>query len=360
MSVISSRAPDLAAPRAARLRPSPRIGLLIDIAVAAVVVGMLGLMIALPGLEAGPFHLMFLAVALAYGYRVWPVVPTVSATAAFTLLGGWLMATQAAQGRLPWAELAEIPLMPMVLLVMIWHVRRRGTAVEEMEQMAGRQLQAVQREREFVRDTSHAIRTPVTIARGHLELVAAGDLDEEVRSDLSVALLQLERMTALSNRLLAVARLDSGGALSEQPTNLSRLVEELAANWSAQPDRVWRVECEPTGWIAADPEWIELALDALVENALNFTAAGDEISLRCRRSADRCFVEVADSGPGIEPEDLPQVFDRFWHRMPPNGRMGTGLGLAMARSAAIAHGGGLSARNGPGGGAVFELELPAD
>ncbi|GAA1137445.1 hypothetical protein GCM10009630_40580 [Kribbella jejuensis] len=360
MSAISSRAPELAAPRVGRLRPPARIGLLIDIAVAAVVVGMLALMIVFPGLEAGPFHLMFLAVAIAYGYRIWPVGPTVTATVAFTVLGGWLMVDQAAEGRLPWAELAEVPLMPMVLLVMIWHVRRRVVAVEKMEQMTDRQLQAVQREHEFVRDASHAIRTPVTIARGHLELVAVEDLDEEVRSDLSVALQQLERMTALSNRLLAVARLDSGGALSEQPTNLGNLVRELAANWSARSDRTWRVDCEPTGWIAADPEWIELALDALVENALNFTPVGGTISLHCWRSADHCVVEVADSGPGIEPEDLPHVFDRFWHRMPPNGRMGTGLGLAMARSAAVAHGGRLSARNGPNGGALFELELPAD
>jgi signal transduction histidine kinase len=358
MSAISSRAPEL--PTVAGLRPSARISLLIDVAVATVVIGMLALMIVLPRLEAGPFHLMFLAVAIAYGYRTWPVVPTVSATVVFTRLGGWLMLTQADEGRLPRAELAEIPLMPMVLLVMIWHARRRVAAVEEMQQMAGRQLQAAQREREFVRDASHAIRTPVTIARGHLELVAGEDLDEEVRSDLSVAMQQLERMTALSNRLLAVARLDTGGALSEQPTNLNSLVRELAANWSAQPDRNWLLDCEPTGWIAADPEWIELALDALMENALNFTPADGEISLRCWRSDGHCHVEVADSGPGIESEDLPHVFDRFWHRMPPNGRMGTGLGLAMARSAAIAHGGRLTARNGPNGGAVFELELPAD
>lgn len=313
MSAISSRAPELAAPRPAEVRPAPRIGLLIEIAVSVVVVGLLGLMV-----------------------------------------------TQAAEGRLPQAGLVEIPLMPTVLLVMVWHVRRRVTAVEKLEQMADRQLQAVQREREFVRDTSHAIRTPVTIARGHLELVAAADLDDEVRTDLSVAMQQLERMTALSNRLLAVARLDSGDALSESPTDLSRLVRELAANWSAQPGRIWRVECEPTGWIAADPEWIEQALDALVENALNFTPVGGEISLRCWQSAGHCHVEVADSGPGIAPEDLPYVFERFWHRMPPNGRMGTGLGLAMARSAAIAHGGRLTARNGTNGGALFELELPAE
>ncbi|GAA3121742.1 signal transduction histidine kinase [Kribbella aluminosa] len=340
-------------------RPAQRFGVLIDVAVAAVVVGMLGLMVALPGHEAGPFHLMFLAVAIAYAYRIWPVVPTLAMTAAITLASGGLMVGQAADGRLPSAELAEIPLMPLVLLVMVWHVRRRAAAVAELAGMADRQLSAVEREREFFRDASHAIRTPVTIARGHLELATAADLDAEVRSDLSVAMLQLDRMSALSNRLLAVARMDAGDGLSTLPVDLCRLVHELAANWSANPDHVWQVDCAPTGTITADPEWIEMALDAVVENAVNFTPDGGVISLYCARSGGWCSVEVTDSGPGIDPIDLPQVFDRFWHRIAPNGRMGTGLGLAMARSTAIAHGGTLTARNAADGGAVFELRLPA-
>ncbi|HZX06892.1 HAMP domain-containing sensor histidine kinase [Kribbella sp.] len=337
--------------------PRP-VSTLIDVAVAAVVAGMLALMIALPGHEAGPFHLMFLAVAIAYAYRIWPVVPTLIATAVITLLSGWLMASHAEEGRLASAELAEIPLMPLVLLVMIWHVRRRAAAVAELAGMADRQLRAVDREREFFRDASHAIRTPITIAQGHLELVAAADLDPEVRSDLSVAKLQLERMSALSNRLLAVARLDAGDGLSTQPVDLCDLVRELTANWSADPDHTWELDCTPTGTVTADPEWIEIAIDAVVENAVNFTPAGGRISLRCAREGAWCVVEVADSGPGIDPADLPYVFDRFWHRIAPTGRMGTGLGLAMARSTAIAHGGTLTARNGPDGGAVFELRLP--
>ncbi|HEY3557745.1 MAG TPA: HAMP domain-containing sensor histidine kinase [Kribbella sp.] len=352
--------PEAPAPRTTAFEPSERVGLLIDVAVAVVVAGMLGLMVALPGNESGPFHLMFVAVAIAYAYRRWPVGPTLAATAAITVLSGWLMVDHASEGRLPSAELAEIPLMPLVLLVMIWHVRRRVAAVAALERMAGRQLRAVDREREFFRDASHAIRTPVTIARGHLELVAAaGDLDEEAHADLSVAMLQLERMSALSNRLLAVARLDAGDALSKHPIELGSLISELAANWSARPDRTWRVDCAPTGTVMADPEWIEIAVDAVIENAVNFTCDGDVISLRCERSGGHCTVTVADSGPGIEPADLPHVFDRFWHRMPPNGRMGSGLGLAMARSAAVAHGGTLSAWNGRNGGAVFELTLPA-
>jgi len=341
------------------LRSRRQVALAIDIAAAVLVIGMMGVMFALPGHEAGPFHIIFLAVAIAYGYRIWPVIPTIAATVAITLLSGWLMITHASEGRLPTAELAEIPLMPLVLLVMVWHARRRMAAVEQLEEMAGRQLDAVEREREFFKDASHAIRTPVTIARGHLELISGGTLDEEVRSDLSVAMLQLDRMSALSNRLLAVARLDSGSALSKQPTDLGELVRQLADNWSAGSDRTWRLEIGAPGTIMADPEWIAMTLDALVENAVNFTPIGGVITLRCERTRDRYVVAVADSGPGIDTADLPHVFDRFWHRMPPHGPMGTGLGLSMARSAAIAHGGTLTVRNGPNGGALFELVVPA-
>jgi signal transduction histidine kinase len=359
MSATNSRAPEVTQTRFALSRPGRRVGIVVDVALGVFVVGMLGLMIALPGHEAGPFHLIFLALAIAYGYRIWPVVPTVAVTATITVLTGWLMIAHAAQGRLPTSELAEIPLMPLVLLVMVWYVQRWMAVVEVLEHMAAQQLEAADRERDFLRDASHAIRTPVTIARGHLELVATEDLDDEVRADLSVAMLQLERMSALSNRLLAVARLDSGSDLSEVPTDLGELVRELGGNWSTGSDREWQIEVLPTGAIMADPEWIAMTLDALIENAVHFTPAGGVIALRCERSADRCTVVVADSGQGIEPEDLPHVFDRFWHRMPPYGPMGTGLGLSMARSTAIAHGGSLTARNGPSGGALFELVLPA-
>ena len=359
MSAISSKAPDRRA-QIAVFRSRPRVGMVIDVAAALLVVAMMGLMFALPGHEAGPYHIMFLGLALAYGYRIWPVVPTVAAIVVITALSGWLMITHASEGVLARPELAEIPLMPLVLLVMVWHARRRVAAVKQVERMAARQLEAVDREREFFTDASHAIRTPVTIARGHLELMAAADLDCEVRADLEVALRQITRMTALSNRLLALARLDSGDALQKQSVDLGELVRELVANWSTSFDRDWRVEGAASCVITADPEWITMALDALVENAVHFTAEGARISVRCRRSGGKCRVVISDSGPGIPAEDLPHVFDRFWHRMPPFGPMGTGLGLSMARAAVAAHGGTMSARNGAGGGAEFELAVPAN
>jgi signal transduction histidine kinase len=354
MSVISSRAPEALTAPVRR----PRYDLAIDVALAVFVVAMMGLMVALPGHEAAPFHVMFLALAVAYGYRVWPVVPTLALIVAITLPSGWLMWTHASDGALARAELAEIPLMPAVVAVMVWHAQRRATAQRQVEQMAARQLAGLDREREFFRDASHAIRTPVTIARGHLELAVASGVSPGTGEDLAVALTQLDRMSALSNRLLALARLDSGLALRRRPTDLAELAEELATNWSASAERRWQIRVEPTGSIALDPEWIALAVDALVENAVRFTADGGTITLGCQPREATCVITVADSGPGIAPEDLPDIFDRFWHRMPPNGPMGSGLGLSMARATATAHGGALTAHNHPFGGAVFELSLP--
>jgi signal transduction histidine kinase len=340
--------------------PRPRAGLLVDVSLAVFIVAMIGLMVRLPGHEAAPFHFIFLALALAYGYRLWPVVPTVTLILTISLMSGWLMVSHANDGLMAKAELAEIPLLPLVLLAMVWHAQRRVTAMRLVEEMARRQqaglAQEREREREFFRDASHAIRTPVTIARGHLELAAMTPLSDRVAADLSVALSQLERMSSLSDRLLALARLDSGSAVGFQPTDLAELVRELGTNWSRSADRRWTVSSAETGVVLLDAEWIALAIDALIENAVHFTAAGDEISVTCRVTPHSCAIVVADTGPGIDPEDLAFVFDRFWHRMPPNGPMGSGLGLSMARAAAAAHGGTITARNATG--AVFEFTIP--
>jgi signal transduction histidine kinase len=108
----------------------------------------------------------------------------------------------------------------------------------------------------------------------------------------------------------------------------------------------------------ADREWLALAVDALIENAVHFTQEDGTITISGSVRHDVCTITVADDGAGIEPQDLDNVFERFWHRKPPSGPMGSGLGLAMARASARAWGGDVAARNGVRGGARFELSLP--
>jgi signal transduction histidine kinase len=126
--------------------PPTRAELLLDVTLAVFVVAMMSLR----GREAAPFHLIFLALALAYGYRVWPVVPTVTLVLTITVLSGWLTVIHANDGLMAKA----------VLLAMVWHAQRRVRTLRQIEEMTRRQQAGLEREREFFRDASHAIRTP--------------------------------------------------------------------------------------------------------------------------------------------------------------------------------------------------------
>ncbi|MEU4191722.1 HAMP domain-containing sensor histidine kinase [Kribbella sp. NPDC026611] len=358
MSAISYRRPDQA-----EVLTGPRVrhlsrGSITDGLLAVFMLAMLLLMIRLPGEETIPYHFLFLSLTIVYGFRVWPLWTTVLVALVVTGATGWVLADRVVNHIIDNAELAEVPLMPALFVAMVWHARRRFAALQQVKRMADQRRASLERERGFLRDTSHAIRTPITIARGHLELAYDGAVLNGIRESVDVALRQLDRMSALSNRLLALARLDAGEELDLRPTDLSGLISEIGRNWTASSDRAWSVDSGPAGQVRIDPDWIELAVDALVENAVHFTTAGDAIRLRCTSSAGVITLVVEDSGVGIEAEDLPYVFDRFWHRRPEHGPMGSGLGLPMARAIAEAHGGALTVARGPNGGARFALSIP--
>jgi signal transduction histidine kinase len=367
MSVIESRPSEAVAPQRSDAVPhrwrTARTGLVIDLLLAVFAVGMLVAMVVLPGEETIPYHLMFLAVTLVYGFRVWPMAPTALVIGVITVVTGVIFYVHYLEGRIDAPELSEVPLMPMLLLAMVWHARRRAEVQRQVEEMAEERQRRLQREREFLRDTSHAIRTPVTIARGHVELIQGSITDPLAYDDSDVVLRQLDRMDALSTRLLALARLDSTGIHHREALDLDSFVERIGSNWTGTAERAWivpRREPHQTGHVrvSADREWLELAVDALVENAVHFTGPEDRIELSCGRSGRVGTIRVADWGAGIAPEDLPHVFERFWHRRPPDGMPGSGLGLAMAAAAAQAMGGSLIVRSTLGEGASFELSLP--
>ena len=361
MSATSFKAAELRASTQIGARPLPRwrSGVMVDLALLVFCLTMLGLMWVWSGAETVPYHFLFLSVALVYGFRVWPLAPTVGVILVITLLTGWIMYVHYRSGAIESvSELAEIVLMPALLGAMVWHARRRAEAQRQSEVMADERRASIEREREFFRDTSHAIRTPVTIARGHLELIEPTMTDELARQDIGVALRQMDRMSALSNRLLALAQLDAGVALRRTRMDFAEFIDEVGRNWSNSADRHWEVRPAAPAQIEADPEWLALAVDALVENAVHFTKPGDRIVISGRVDPASCTMSVADTGIGIDPTDLPQIFDRFWHRRPPGGEMGSGLGLPMALATARAHGGRVTATNQPGGGACFELTLP--
>jgi signal transduction histidine kinase len=367
MLATESRPSEAAAPAwggaVRRVVGTERTGRVIDVLVSAFVVVMLVAMVVLPGEETLPYHLLFLGVTLVYGFRVWPMRPTVIVIGAITLITGTIFYVHYLEGRIDAPELSEVPLMPLLLLAMVWHARRRADVQRQVEEMAEERQRRLQREREFLRDASHAIRTPVTIARGHVELIQGSLTDPLAYDDSDVVLRQLDRMDALSTRLLALARLDSAGTLHRSALDLGQFVDEIGANWTGTAERDWVVRRPDPGRpgqvrVSADREWLELAVDALVENAVHFTEPGDRIELSCRRTGQMGVISVSDSGAGIAAEDLPHVFERFWHRRPPEVMPGSGLGLAMARAAAQAMGGSLAVRSTLGEGTRFQLSLP--
>jgi signal transduction histidine kinase len=363
MSVISYRRREtttapLGAPQLAARRHLPLTReQIVDGLLVAVMLAMVVLMARMPGQETIPYHILFLSLTIVYGFRVWPLAQTILVTLAVTGSTGWILGSRAFSAIIDSAELAEVPLMPALFVAMVWHARRRVAALRQVELMADQRRASLERERGFFRDTSHAIRTPITIAHGHLELAASGKVETAERQHIVVALRQLDRMSALSNRLLALARLDAGEEMDAQPTDIAALIAQIGRNWTANTDREWVVRCRLMGELNCDAEWLEVALDALIENAVHYTSSGDTIRISGSATSVRYTITVDDSGPGICAEHLPFVFERFWHRRPENGPMGSGLGLPMARAVAEAHGGSLVAGSSPEGGARFELSI---
>ncbi len=359
MSVTRSEPCNAAVPAggATRRRRWWRAAAVVDGCTAMFVAAMVAVMLAVPGEETIPYHLLFLALTLVYGFRVWPMRPTLLVVCGVTVVAGAIMYDHVLDGKIDVPELAEVPLMPLLLLAMVWHARRRASAQRQVEEMAEERQRSLLREREFLRDSSHAIRTPVTIARGHLELIQARLTDRVAQEDSQVVLRQLDRMCALSSRLLALARLDSGQALRLQPLALDPFVEQTVANWRGSADRAWSAQCTTGSTVMAEPDWLEIAVDALIENAVHFTRPGDQIVLSTGQAEGMGTIVVSDSGTGIAPEDLPHVFERLWHRRPPDGVPGSGLGLSMAQAAIQAMGGTLTVTSSLEG-TRFALSLP--
>ena len=219
----------------------------------------------------------------------------------------------------------------------------------------------MQRQREFLRDTSHAIRTPVTIARGHVELLRLTSDDPGSARDTDEVLHQLNRLGELAGRLLVMETLDTTGGLRRDPSTSPTSWPasgraggrpSTGAGWSASPTRV---SASSTSTAAG----FEEALDAFVENAVRFTTPGAVVRLSARRDGDQVTIEVADSGPGIPAADRAASSTGSTTGTRRARSPAPGLGLALVQSIARAHGGWANAGEAPEGGALLALHLPA-
>jgi two-component system, OmpR family, sensor kinase len=312
------------------------------------------LMYFLPGAETIPFHFVWVSTAVVYGLRPWSLRNMWLTCLVVTVATGGALVLHARSGATEWPETSEIPLMALLFLVMVWHVRRRMAATAEARRLAASERRAREQQRRFVRFASHELRTPITVARGFTELLAARPRDPSDAEDLAVVVDELDKLEGIAARLLALARSDED-TIRPEVVDLSALLERTAHRWRAgAPSRQWQVEC-PSISVCADPSRLEVAVDSAVENAVRHTEEGGTIVLRGRRVGEEVVVEVVDDGVGIATGQLPMVFEQF-HSAGPHA--GTGLGLAIVRAVAEAHHGRVSAANGPDGGAVITLALP--
>jgi two-component system OmpR family sensor kinase len=218
----------------------------------------------------------------------------------------------------------------------------------------------LERQREFVRDASHELRTPITVARGHAELISAENRETQTGEDIAVVLDELDRLERLSERLLVLAAAEHPSFLAVAMVQIEPLVLGTARRWEPTADREWRVDVASDGWIRADAERLAIALDALIENAVKATDEGERIRIAASHTDGSLVIEVADTGVGIDREQLARVFDRFSRidAARARGRGGTGLGLAIVKAIAEAHGGSVSADGEPDRGATFRMHLP--
>ena len=246
-----------------------------------------------------------------------------------------------------------------------------GLAVLGGRFMAGRAMRPVQdsfeRQRAFVADASHELKTPLTLIRADAEVVLfRGSLNEEDSKLVKHALAETDRMSAVLSDLLLVARLDAGKLeVSAKPFDLAATLSEEAERFGARAaGKDVLLEVEATGElpVRGDAKRTEQILGVLLDNAVRFTPSGGRVVVRGRGLDRWAEVTVTDSGSGIAPEHLSRIFDRFYRAETARSRGevggGTGLGLATARDLARAQGGDLTAENAEGRGATFRLQLP--
>jgi signal transduction histidine kinase len=313
-----------------------------------------------------PFLAIWVSLTVIYGFRLWRLQPTILTLAAVTLATGGIIGVQVLKGQQDTDYLAEVPLIALMFLVMVWHGRRRLAAteerlaaMEEVQRVSQENLRLLRQQRRFLQDASHELGTPITVALGHAELIERALIDTAVAEDAHVVTDELMRLRRLANRMLLLASAGSPDFLHLESVALESVAVDALDRWGHTPRR-WRLSAMPEATVLVDRDRLALALDALLENAIAHTATGDLIEVSARRDDGVAILSVADSGCGIPAADLERIFLRFARADPHRTREagGFGLGLAIVQAIAEAHHGSVRARSTLGEGSVFEVLLP--
>ena len=223
--------------------------------------------------------------------------------------------------------------------------------------MVDRLQAAFATQKDFVSDAGHELRTPITIIRGHLELL--GDDPTERRETVELVVDELDRMSRFVDDLLLLAQAEQADFVQPSDVDLDALTEELMAKASALASRDWQVDAVGVGRLTADRQRLTQAMMQLAQNAVQHTGEGDRIGLGSELTDGHARLWVSDNGPGVPAADRERIFDRFARSSGARRSQGAGLGLAIVRAIAEAHGGDVELDCAqPGRGATFTVTIP--
>jgi signal transduction histidine kinase len=236
-----------------------------------------------------------------------------------------------------------------------------GQLTRAINSLLGRLEQALQREKQFTSDASHELRTPLAVLRGTLEvLIRKPRSAEEYETKVKTALMSIDRMSAMLDQLLALARVENGKNLVKEELELITFLEELADKITEEQAHSIQFQSlvgVPI-YVATHEKSLEMILQNLLENAVKYSKNGGEVFLRVGKEKE-AFIEVVDTGTGIASEYLEQIFDPFFRVQEAldHGIPGTGLGLAIVKKLAQESSIRLSVSSEKGKGSTFRLDF---
>jgi len=229
-----------------------------------------------------------------------------------------------------------------------------GRLARSFNTMLGALEDSLHAQRQLVADASHELRTPLTSMRTNVELLVRGTLSEEERKRaMADVTAQIEELTALVADVVEMAR-DGQPRHEVEDVRLDELVADAVARARLHSPQVSFQEQLEESVVAGVPERLHRAVANVLDNAAKWSPPGADVDVAVRDGE----ISVRDHGPGIDPDDLPHVFERFYRSAAARNRPGSGLGLAIVRQVAEAHGGTVNAERVNGGGTIVRIRIP--
>ncbi|MBV8529819.1 MAG: HAMP domain-containing histidine kinase [Candidatus Eremiobacteraeota bacterium] len=245
--------------------------------------------------------------------------------------------------------------------------RRRdeiGRLANSFNDLLARLAEAFARERQFISDASHELKTPLTSINANAQMLLRwGDQDRTIRREsLETIARESSDLAGMVNGMLTLAKADRGDEIPKEPLSLAQIVSEVAQNAAprAAEKRIdLKFSHDGTPIVYGDAHLLRQLVGNLVDNAIKFTERGS-VEVSVGQNGQSAWISVADSGPGIPADERPHIFERFYRADKARSRSvpGTGLGLAIVRSIARVHGGEATATRASTGGALIRVILP--